>query len=160
MISHLVLPLWIETLVMSSGRKIKTLAEEEGVYFKMTQFIFRGWDDAPWEAWKKRKRDYNLASGLGKCHLPKWSCSSQVCTRAEDSTEGGGNPRAHPSPDLPTAQGQGTITKVKDEPARDGDPGHGAHSCEIPVCSPRSDFRQCRLIDIRGSEVAYFTSEV
>lgn len=48
MFGHLAFSLLLETWVMSSGRKIKTLAEE-GIYFKMTQFIFRVLDYAPWE---------------------------------------------------------------------------------------------------------------
>lgn len=56
MFGHLALSLLIETLVTSSGRKIKTLAEV-GMYFQMTQFIFRDGDYAPLETRKKRKRD-------------------------------------------------------------------------------------------------------
>lgn len=48
MFGHLALLLLIESLVMSSERKIKMLAKE-GVYFKMTYTIFSNWDYAPWE---------------------------------------------------------------------------------------------------------------
>lgn len=53
---HVALSLLIEILVMPAGQKRKTLAEE-GMYFKMTQFIFGDWDYALWETRKKRKPD-------------------------------------------------------------------------------------------------------
>lgn len=46
MFGYLAFSLLIETLVIPSGRKIKTLAEV-GMYFQMTQFIFRDGDYDP-----------------------------------------------------------------------------------------------------------------
>jgi len=46
MFGYLAFSLLIETLVIPSGRKIKTLAEV-AMYFQMTQFIFRDGDYAP-----------------------------------------------------------------------------------------------------------------
>lgn len=138
MFAPLALSLLIETWVMSSRRKIKTLAEEV-IYFKMTQFIFRDLDYAP--GGHERRGSEIIAEHLARANVISQSGSASHAG-AHQSREGteGGKPRAHPFLDLCTAQGaEGTVPEVGAGP---GSPGPSEAEPSRGACSPGTDFGQ------------------